>query len=347
LDAPDISPRPVFAAYLHQFITYGFLQALRTNLFPTLNRLGQATTGELAAAMGVAPAMLDNLLDMLGLLELVAKDSQATPARYRLQPAARVYLPGPPTPWDLSGFDAVQEETWATLMAQGDSVLRTGTPAQRGTPSSRERWASVVQAIGPLALQQGHLLVERIHHDLVTGDHPGDPYDVLDAGCGVGRLGALILQAVPNTHVTGADFPAVLELATEIMQHAGLGDRFTALPVDLTKEIPRGPRGPYAACVASMFCQVLSEPQLQAFFELAGQAVRPGGWIGLLDCLPDDARQDGERWIELVFSYMMSFVGGRAYTAADYRRLLGATGWGDVTITRTNGVVTLVQARRL
>src|SRR5205814_3302781 len=159
-------------------------------------------------------------------------------------------------------FDAVQAETWAALMAQGDEVLRTGTPARRGAPSSHERWAIVVQAIAPLALQQGHLLVERIHHDLVARGDSGSPYDVLDAGCGVGRLGELILQAIPNAHVTGADFPAVLELATGVMQAAGVADRFTALPVDLTKEVPLGPRGPYAACVAAMFCQVLPEPQL-------------------------------------------------------------------------------------
>src|SRR5262249_45823337 len=140
--------------------------------------------------------------------------------------------------------------------------------------------------------------------------------------------------------------PAVLELAIPAMQAAGVADRFTPLAVDLTKEVPLGPRGPYTACLASMFCQVLSEAQLAAFFEGTAQATRPGGWVGMLDCLPDDDRRDPDRWIEVVFSYMMSFIGGRAYTAADYRRVLEATGWGDVEVIRTAGAVSVVVARR-
>jgi len=344
--SPDSNPRPILAAYLHQFVTYGFRQALRMDLFPTLDHLGQANTTDLAAAMGVTPGMLADLLDMLALSGVLEKITTPTPAEYRLSPSAQVYLSGRDPGLSLSGFDLLQNETWDILMAQGDAVLRTGLPARRSAPTSRERWISVVPSIAPIGLQQGPLLIERIAHDQAAHGQPGDPYELLEAGCGVGRLAVMILRARPTVHITGADFPVVLELATAEMQQAGLQERFTPLALDLTQEAPHSPRGPYAACVASMFCQVLSESQLHAFFRLAGETIRPGGRLWILDCVPDDARQAPDRWEEIVFSYMMAFIGGRSYTAADYRRMLEASGWTDVTLTPTDGIVSLVQARR-
>ncbi len=346
MNSPDSNPRPILAAYLHQFVTYGFRQALRMDLFPTLDQLGQATTADLAAAMGVTPGMLADLLDMLALSRVLEKITTTASPEYRLSPAANLYLSGRNPGQDLTGFDLLQNETWDILMAQGDAVLRTGTPARRGAVTSRERWISVVPSIAPIGLQQGGLLIERIAHDQATNGQPGDPYELLEAGCGVGRLSALILRALPTVHSTGADFPVVLELATAEMQRAGLQDRFTPLAIDLTHEAPHSPRGPYAGCIASMFCQVLSETQLQAFFRLAAETIRPGGWMWILDCVPDDARQATDRWVEIVFSYMMSFIGGRSYTAADYRRMLEASGWTAVEVTQTDGIVSLVQARR-
>ena len=347
MHSPEISPRPVFAAYLHQFVTYGFLQAIRIDLFPTLHRIGPASAADLATALGVTPGMLTNLLDLLAISGLVEKVTTATPPEYSVQPAAQRYLSNRDPEQNLSGFDLLQTETWDILMGQGDAVLRTGSPARRGPPTSRERWAAVVPSIAPLSLQQGHLLIERIAHDLATHAPATEPYELLDAGCGVGRLSAMILRALPAVHCTGADFPVVLELAQAEIQEAGLQDRFTPLATDLTRALPPGPRGPYDGCMASMFCQVLDEAQVQAFFRLVAATIRPGGWLWMLDCLPDDSRQAPDRWIEIVFSYMMSFIGGRAYTGSDYRRMLLATGWGDVEVIRTDGAVTLVQARRL
>ncbi|HMA38085.1 MAG TPA: class I SAM-dependent methyltransferase [Chloroflexia bacterium] len=347
MDSPATSPRPVFAAYLHQFVTYGLLQAIRLELFPTLDRLGQASAATLAGAMGVTPGMLANLLDLLTVSGLLEKVGARTPPEYRLQPPARAYLGRRDSAWDLSGFNLLQGETWDSLMAQGDTVLRSGAPARRGAPTSRERWAAVVSTIAPLALQQAPLLIERLARAQGPAGPADSPYELLDAGCGVGRLSAQILRALPAVHSTGADFPVVLELATQELQSAGLRARFTPLAVDLTREVPLGPRGPYAGCIAAMFCQVLDESQLHSFFHLAGQAMQPGGSIWILDCLPDDERQAADRWIEIVFSYMMSFIGGRAYTAGDYRRLLEATGWAEVEIIRTDGVVSVVQAHRI
>ena len=153
---------------------------------------------------------------------------------------------------------------------------------------------------------------------------------VLDIGCGVGGIDAVLVQRHGAALVTGVDVdPALIAQATERAQRAGLHKRLQF------RQIEPGPL-PFAD---STFDVVFSKDAIlhvhakEALFAETYRVLRPGGALAVSDWLRCD---DGPSSPEM--AYWLS-VEGLSYVLASparYRRAIEAAGYREVKIVDRN-----------
>ena len=95
-----------------------------------------------------------------------------------------------------------------------------------------------------------------------------------------------MVRKFPNAHVTGLDFPAVLETFQRRADELGLADRTHTLPGDV-HEMDM----PHDAFDRVMICNVLrleSADQASALIRTAETAISPGGDLVIVDAWPGE-----------------------------------------------------------
>lgn len=128
---------------------------------------------------------------------------------------------------------------------------------------------------------------------------PQDTTCILDLGCGVGASLAYIAgrRNVRGVGVTLS--PIQVELATERLAQAGLGERLSCVRADFTK-LPASIEPVDFAYAIEAFVHA---PAPEPFFAEAARAIRPGGVLAICDDFASDRVDDGDlswretRWI--------------------------------------------------
>jgi trans-aconitate 2-methyltransferase len=150
---------------------------------------------------------------------------------------------------------------------------------------------------------------------------------VLDAGCGSGRVTAMLLERLPHGHVVAVD------AAPSMVEHArkALGDRATVILSDLTELELDEPVD--AAFSNAVFHWIMDHERL---FQRLHAALKPGGRLiaqyggqGNVENFHDAARLVGA---EPPFAeYLGEWHGAWNFTSADYaREKLEAAGFTDI-----------------
>src|SRR3984893_17124138 len=80
------------------------------------------------------------------------------------------------------------------------------------------------KSMGPLTVPAAMFIAE------LLGASEKNACKVLDIAAGHGMFGITIAKRNPNAQIVALDWPAVLEVAKQNAQAAGLGGRYTTLP---------------------------------------------------------------------------------------------------------------------
>ena len=321
LNPPRIDPTSIFehfrGGYGSQLLTAA---VAHLGVFPLLAE-GPLPLAEYRRRLGLADrpfVVLTCALRAMGLLENLG-------GRFSLTDAAREHLlPG--GEFDVSDY--------IRLAAQSPEVLEMTVRLRSNRPAGEEDGgAAFIYREGlESAMEQESAarvltmsLAGRAKNvaPLLASEYPlDDARLLLDVGGGSGIYSIAWLQQHPRLQAVVLDRPEVLKVASEMAGRYGVADRLQLQSGDMFE----GPL-PSGADVI-LLSNILHDwdlPQCRALVERCAAALAPGGRLLIHDVfLSDD--HDGPLPIALYSAALFTLTEGRAYSAAEFRRLLTDAG---------------------
>lgn len=278
---------------------------------------GRATAADLAAACGAAPRGVRVLADYLTILGFLQK----TGDRYALTPDADAFL-NRTSPAYLGGvleflLAPPIRECFQALTA---AVRRggTATSAEGTVASDNPVWVAFARAMAPVMRLPAELLAG------LVGGAPDRPLRVLDVAAGHGLFGIAVARQFPAARVTALDWAAVLAVAAENAQAAGVADRVAYLPGSAF-EVDWG--GPYDVVLLTNFLHHFDLPACERLAAKARAALAPGGRAVTLEFVPDPDRVTPPATAGFALTMLATTAAGDAYTFAEYERVFAAAGF--------------------
>ena len=262
-------------------LAYGFMAskalfaALGVDLFTYL-AAGPQTAAELSAATGVAGNRLATLLHALAGVGLLVTDED----RYANSPAADRYLVRG-APADLGDYFRLQvsQQVYPALLHLDAGLAGTGTafdtwPGLLADPAEA-RTFTAAQHTGSLGAAR--TLAGRL---ALTG-----PCRLLDVGGGSGAFSIAFCDRTPGLRATVLDLPAVVDIAGEYRERAGMTDRITLLAADAV-------HAPWPAgqdvVLMSYLISALGDEEIDVVLAKAHGCLRPGGLLVVHDFMLHD-----------------------------------------------------------
>jgi ubiquinone/menaquinone biosynthesis C-methylase UbiE len=262
-------------------IAYGFIgskalfAALEIDLF-TMLADGPRTSGQLSAALAVAPHRMTTLLRTLAALGLVVEYGGA----YANAPAAGRHLVRGAA-GDIGDYYRLQigRQIYPALLhldagIAGKSPAFDGFGELMSTPEEATTF-TVAQHTGSLAAAR--VLADRL-------PLPG-ARRLLDVGGGSGAFAIAFCAANPELHATLIDFPEVLDIARGYRDAEGLHARIDLRSGDATRE--RWPGG-QDVVLMSYLVSALGETEIDDVLAAAHGSLRAGGLLVVHDFMLDD-----------------------------------------------------------
>lgn len=206
-----------------------------------------------------------------------------------------------------------------------DAVRRGGAANERG--DNREPndafWVSFARSMAPLAVPAAHFIAQLLEAQ------EGRPMLVLDIAAGHGMYGIALARQNPKAQITALDWPAVLEVARENAEKAGVADRYTARPGSAF-ETEWGVD--YDVVLLTNIFHHFDKETCVQLMRRAHQALKADGRAVTLEFVPNEDRVSPPT--EAAFSLLM-LVGtdaGDAYTFAEYREMFRKAGFRETSL---------------
>ena len=150
--------------------------------------------------------------------------------------------------------------------------------------------------------------------DVVQG-WPTPPKRVLDIAAGHGIFGITIAQAIPSAEITAIDWQAVLQVAQENAEAAGVRDRYRTIPGSAF-EVDWG--SGYDLVLLTNFLHHFDQSTCVSLLKRARESLTEGGRVLAVEFVPNEDRVSPP--FPALFSFMMlgSTPSGDAYTAREF-----------------------------
>jgi SAM-dependent methyltransferase len=147
---------------------------------------------------------------------------------------------------------------------------------------------------------------------------------LVDVGGGTGVYSIALLRANPGLQAVVWDRPEVLRVAAEFTAASGVSDRMELRAGDMfTDPFPAGAD----VVLLSNILHDWDEPECLRLLRRCAEGLPPGGRLLVHDVFLDDDL-GGPLPIALYSAALFSVTEGRAYSIAEYRRMLEASGFG-------------------
>ncbi len=208
-------------------------------------------------------------------------------------------------------------DRWSTLT----EAVRTGKVSfPRPTEARGKEWTEAFIA----AMHQG--ATERAPHVLQAVGVEGVKR-MLDVGGGSGAISIAFAQAAPKLRAEVLDRPDVLTITRRHIQDAGLSDRVTTRPGDLTTDaFGQG----YDLIVVCMICHMLSPAQNRDLFRRIFDALEPAGRIAMQDFILEPDKTAPREGALFSLNMLTGTEGGASYSELEYTAWLEEAGFSEI-----------------
>jgi precorrin-6B methylase 2 len=153
---------------------------------------------------------------------------------------------------------------------------------------------------------------------------------VLDVGGGSAAYDIELCLRHPNLSATVFDLPFVTEIANERILEAGLKDRITVASGDFFAD-PKYPPD-HDVILLSMIMHDWSEQEDRVILQKCYEALPRGGAVVINELLVNDEKTGAAPAALMSLNMLIETVGGRNYTAAEYRAWLEDIGFRNVQV---------------
>jgi ubiquinone/menaquinone biosynthesis C-methylase UbiE len=313
---PDVSPMLVFETLNGYQKTAVLKGALDLDLFTAVGE-GNATVPEIAARCEATERGTRIICDYLTVQGFLTK----TDDRYALTPDSAVFLDrrSPAYIGGAAGF--LLADTIRAAFADVAALVRTGTttlPEGGSVAPEHAVWVDFARGMAAMMMPAAELIA-RV---LAIGDAPAR---VLDVAAGHGMFGVTLLRHAPNAEVVALDWPAVLEVAAENAEAAGVAARHSKLPGSaFDVDFGEG----YDVVLLTNFLHHFDAPTCVGLLRKVRAALAPGGRVVTLEMVPNDDRVTPPGAAAFSMTMLASTPAGDAYTFAELERMFADAGYG-------------------
>ncbi|SRR5712692_6429426 len=323
--ATPTTGRPTPERIFNIFTAFQNTAALKTgielDLFTAIGA-GANTPAAIAAKTGAAERGVRILCDYLAIMGLLTKEQ----GRYALTQESAVFLDRKSPaclasmtgflsgPWHQRNFDLLTE-----------AVRKGGTAGGEGdnTKPKDEVWVAFAKSMAPLTIPAAKFIAQ------LVGASEGKACKVLDIAAGHGMYGITIAKQNPQAQVVAVDWPAVLEVAKENAQTAGVASRYKTRPGSaFDADLGEG----YDFVLLTNIFHHFDQPTCEKLMRRMLGALKPGGTAITLDFIPNEDRVSPPTAAAFSLVMLASTDTGDTYTFAEYEKMFGNAGFAKTTL---------------
>jgi 2-polyprenyl-3-methyl-5-hydroxy-6-metoxy-1,4-benzoquinol methylase len=223
----------------------------------------------------------------------------------------------------MTGFLGAESHKKA-FDALTEAVRKGGAATGRGdfTKPNDEIWVAFAKSMAPLTVPEAVFIAQLI------GAAQKKPCKILDVAAGHGMYGITIAKQNPNAQVVALDWPAVLEVAKENAQAAGLGGRYTTRPGSAFEaDFGQG----YDYVLLTNIFHHFDPPTCEALMRRVHAALKPGGKAITLDFVPDEDRVTPSTAAAFSMVMLANTDAGDAYTFSEFEKMFRTAGFTKTT----------------
>lgn len=319
---------------------YGFARsqlifsALELNLFTAIEQ-GYQTVELLSGHLSLEPRALRIFMDgLVGIGFLLKED-----AAYALPPDVEKYLVQT-SPDYMGGMVSHCQRLYDSWIQLSDTV-RSGQPAGGAQilADMEAYFSELVKGLYVSNYPTAQLLAQR----LGLGRNLSG-LNILDVAGGSGVWSIAMLEADPTSRATLLDYPSVTQVAQQYLQSHGLRDRYSMLPGDL--EEMNFPESEFDLAVLGNICHAMGPAATQKLFYNVAKALKPQGYIVVIDFVPDDERAKPGWPLLFGVNMLICTPDGNVFTHSEYRQWLQHAGFHPSSVMPLESDVTVITAQK-
>jgi hypothetical protein len=312
------SPDPFIEAILGYQQTAAIKAAIELDLFSAIAQ-GKDTAETLGQATGAAVRGIRILCDYLTVQGHLGKQGQA----YRLSPSAALFLDRGSPSWigSVVEYLAAPEMMRLFLDDPAGYVRNGGSVGLGNNAPDHPIWVTFARAMAPFRAPVAAKLAAELAGLA--------PRRVLDIAAGHGMFGIALARAVPGAEITAVDWQAVLAVAQEAAEAAGVAARYRSL-AGSAFEVDWG-NGFDLALLANFLHQIDRDGCIALLRRVRGSLAAQGR-VAVVELVPEEDRVSPRYPAMFSFQMLGSTPQGEAYTARDFEAMGRAAGFGRMTL---------------
>jgi 2-polyprenyl-3-methyl-5-hydroxy-6-metoxy-1,4-benzoquinol methylase len=319
--APKPSPELIFGSLISYQHAFALKAAIELDLFTAIAE-GATDAAAIAKRVNAAERGGRILADGMTVQGFLRKEN----GKYSLSPDSALFL-DKRSPAYMGGMAEflVSAENISNFSRFTDCVRKGGTVSSIGDNSKPvdHRWVTFAKAMGSMASPVAGVLSQ------IVNSNPATEIKVLDIAAGHGMYGITAAKNNPRVQVTALDWPAVLEVAKENAQKAGVSDRYSLRPGSaFDADLGSG----YDYVFITNFLHHFDIPANEKLLRRFHAALKPGGKAVAVEFVPDENRVTPP--IAAAFSMVMliNTDAGDAYTFTEYESMFRNAGFKSTVL---------------
>jgi 2-polyprenyl-3-methyl-5-hydroxy-6-metoxy-1,4-benzoquinol methylase len=314
------SPEHIFNTLNAHHQTAALKTAIELDLFTAIDE-GKHRVEQIAERVKASPRGVRILSDYLAILGFLKKENES----YSLTADAALFLSQHSRAYmgTIAEFLA-NERHYENFRKLTEAVRRGGTAGEKGhnMAPDDELWVKFARSMAPLTIPAALFIAQ------LEGAAEGRPWRVLDIAAGHGMYGITIAQQNPQAHITAVDWPAVLEVAKENAEKAGVASRYETRPGSAFEaDLGDG----YDLVLLTNIFHHFDKPTCVRLMQRVHQALKPTGRAITLEFVPDEDRISPPTAAGFSLLMLAGTDAGDAYTFSEYDGMFQNAGFGRTT----------------
>lgn len=307
-----LDPAPLVSMATAYWNSAALIAAVKLGIFDVISSESRAVES-IAEALGADPIAVDALMIALLALGLVERSDE----KYQNTPLAQTYLVSGQT-HSLAGALLYNADVYP-LWGQLSEVIKSGDTAR--DPSAylgedNEKTRRFVYGMHHRALGVGRAVSAIIDLEGATL--------LADIGGGPGTYSALLTQKYPELRAEVLDLPAVVGVASEIMEDMGASKAVTCTPFDYYRD--ELPHQPYDAALISGVLHREQPDKVRAIFSSVAERLPVGGSLWISDVMLNDERSGPLFGAMFALNMRVLSHDGRCHSVAEQSAWLAEVG---------------------